>query len=74
VIGSDIFNMLGVLGVAALAQPMHIDAMARTSLWALTAMVLLVVVFMRTGWRVSRVEGLILLLLATGRWILNLSV
>ncbi len=73
VIGSDIFNLLGVLGLAGMLRPMGIDAMARISLLALWGMVFLVLFFMRTGWRVSRLEGLALVIIAAARWGLDLS-
>ncbi|MFH1842351.1 MAG: calcium/sodium antiporter [bacterium] len=68
VIGSDIFNLLGVLGLAGMLHPVEIDSMARTSLAALCGMVFLVLFFMRTGWRVSRLEGLALVVIAISRW------
>ena len=67
-IGSDIFNLLGVLGVAGLLRPVEVDPMARFSLAALMAMVLAALFFMRTGWRISRFEGLVLVLIAAARW------
>jgi cation:H+ antiporter len=67
-IGSDLFNMLGVLGLAALLQPLQIHYTAMPSLFMMTGMVLLVLVFMRTGWRLTRSEGLFLMLLAIVRW------
>jgi cation:H+ antiporter len=73
VIGSDIFNLLGVLGLAGMLRPVDIDAMARVSLAALCGMVFLVLFFMRTGWRVSRLEGLALVAIAASRWGLDLS-
>jgi cation:H+ antiporter len=73
VIGSDIFNLLGVLGVAGLLNPMQVDSMARLSLAALCGMVLLVVLFMRTSWRITRMEGLALVLFATLRWGLDFT-
>jgi cation:H+ antiporter len=42
--------------------------MARVSLAALSGTVLLVLVFMRTGWRASRLEGLALVVVAALRW------
>ena len=72
-IGSDIFNMLGVLGLAALFHPVEIDAMARISLVGLVGMVFMLLFFMRTGWRVSRSEGFILIAAAALRWGLDLS-
>ncbi len=68
VIGSDIFNLLGVLGLAGLMRPVSVDPMARISLAALSAMVFLVLLFMRTGWRLTRLEGLALIAIAALRW------
>jgi cation:H+ antiporter len=68
VIGSDLFNILGVLGVAGILQPMGLEDTARGSLIALSGMALLVLIFLRTGWRVSRTEGLLLVLLGLLRW------
>ena len=73
VVGSDIFNLLGVLGVAGMLRPMSVDPMARISLAALCGMVLLLLVFMRTGWRISRFEGLVLILVAALRWVFDFS-
>ena len=73
VIGSDIFNLLGVLGVAGMLSPMAVDPMARISLAALCGMVLLLLVFMRTGWRISRFEGFVLILVAALRWVFDFS-
>jgi len=73
VIGSDLFNLLGVLGVAGLLHPQAVEPAARGSIIALTAMVVLVVVFARTGWRLSRSEGLVLVLFALARWAFELA-
>lgn len=72
-IGSDIFNILGVLGLAGFIHPVAVDQAARSSLLAMVGMVLLVLLFLRTGWRLSRAEGLILIALASMRWWLDLS-
>ncbi|HRQ24253.1 MAG TPA: sodium:calcium antiporter [Anaerolineales bacterium] len=68
-IGSDIFNLLGVLGLAAILRPMSIDPSAYSSLYILSGMVILVVIMMRTGWKLSRWEGGILVLINIARWI-----
>jgi cation:H+ antiporter len=73
VIGSDIFNLLGVLGLAGTLRPVEIDPAARVSLVALCGMVCLVLLFMRTGWRLSRSEGLALVAIAMLRWALDFS-
>lgn len=73
-VGSDIFNLLGVLGVATLLNPMMtVDEHAKTSIFVLIIMVTLVVVFMRTGWRVSRIEGASLVVINLVRWILDFT-
>jgi cation:H+ antiporter len=73
-IGSDIFNLLGVLGLAAALRPMTIDSGAYGSLWVLVGMVTLVVVFlMRTGWKISRWEGALLIVINLIRWIADFA-
>lgn len=73
VIGSDIFNMLGVLGVAGILHPMTLAPAARASLLALIGMVLVVLVMMRSGWRLSRAEGVALVMIAAIRWALDFA-
>ncbi len=68
-IGSDIFNMYGVLGLAAVMRNLSVDIGVRSNLIILAMMVLIVLVFMRTGWQVSRREGLVLVSLGLARWI-----
>ncbi|PKL16598.1 MAG: conjugal transfer protein TraR [Spirochaetae bacterium HGW-Spirochaetae-5] len=70
-IGSDIFNILGVLGLAGAITPMQINPSAYGSLLMLCGMVILVVMFLRTGWKISRTEGLILLFIGIARWVLD---
>jgi len=72
-IGSDLFNLLGVLGVAGLIQSMELSTGARGSLLALTGMSVLVLLFLRSGWRITRWEGLALVTLGALRWILDFS-
>ncbi len=72
-IGSDIFNLLGVLGVAGILQPLEIQHEARMSLYALCVMVFLVLYFIKTGWKISRIEGGILVLIALLRWVVDFS-
>ena len=72
-IGSDLYNLLGVLGLAGILRPLTIDAAGLDSLYILVGMVFLVVVFMRTGFRVSRAEGYFLVGLNLIRWIFDFS-
>lgn len=67
-VGSDIFNLFGVIGVAGLIHPVGVAQEAQLSLLSFTLMVLLVIFVMRTGWRVGRLNGALLLLVAFGRW------
>lgn len=58
VLGSNIFNILGILGITILVQPMVIPSeIARFDIWILCATALLLVAFARSGWTISRREG-----------------
>lgn len=67
-IGSDLFNVLGVLGLAVLVQPMQVSPIARGSVILMVGMVGLVLFFMRSGFRLTRSEGFALILFALLRW------
>lgn len=68
-IGSDIFNMFGVLGAASMIKNLEIDSSAHIDLFLLIFMVLLAIVFMRTGWKISRREGVVLVIIGISRWV-----
>jgi len=68
-LGSDIFNMYGVLGVTAMIKELPVDPEAQSNLLALVFMVVVVLVFMRTGWRITRWEGIVLVLIGMARWL-----
>jgi len=72
-IGSDLYNLLGVLGLAGMLGPLRIDEAGLNSLYLLVCVVALVIVFMRTGFRVSRMEGLTLIAINIVRWIADFS-
>lgn len=72
-IGSDIFNCVGVLGLAGMIRPLIVVPHARVSVCMLSLMVFLILVFMRTGWKLSRAEGAFLLSIAIIRWIFDLT-
>ena len=62
VIGSNIFNILGILGVSGLvAGPLAGPGMTQTDLWAMIAAAVVMIPILWTGARVSRVEGILLL-------------
>jgi cation:H+ antiporter len=68
-LGSDIFNMYGVLAVTSIIRELPVDIEVRSNLLALIFMVVLVIIFMRTQWRISRWEGIFLVLIGLGRWL-----
>ena len=67
-IGSDFFNFAGVLGLTCLIQPLPVSLEASSGLIMLVGMVGLVLIMLRTGWRVSRLEGALLIGINLLRW------
>jgi len=67
-IGSDIFNMLGVLGIASIIRPLTILQNDFYSLIILVVYLIFLFVFMRIGWRITKFEGLIIVFIAIFRW------
>ena len=67
IVGSNIFNILGILGVTALIAPIPVPAemVVRDSL-VLGAATILMVVNCRTGWKITRAEGALFLALYAG--------
>jgi cation:H+ antiporter len=62
VIGSNIFNILGILGVSALITPLAVaPAILRNDLWWMLGLTLLLFPIMRSRFLVTRVEGGLLL-------------
>lgn len=58
ILGSNIFNLLGILGVTALVQPMAIPPeILGLDIWVMGGSTLLLVLFARTGWRIARAEA-----------------
>jgi cation:H+ antiporter len=58
VVGSNIYNILGILGVTALVQPIPVPAeIVAFDIWVMLAASLLLVMFAMTGWRINRWEG-----------------
>ncbi len=62
VVGSNIFNVAGILGIASLVRPMVIDAdVMRHELLAVLAISIVALPLLRTDWRIKRWEGAVLL-------------
>ena len=62
ILGSNIFNLLGILGVSALLQPLPVhERVLQFDQWVMLATSLILLVFLYTGSRLSRLEGGLLL-------------
>ena len=67
-IGSDLFNLLGVLGLAGIINPSVISQDIFNSVFLLVLMVGLTLLLIRTNWRISRLEGTLLVSINLVRW------
>lgn len=64
VVGSNIYNLCGILGLTATIHPIAVPAeIARFDIWVLLGVTALLIVQLRSGWRLSRVEAALLLVL-----------
>ena len=62
ILGSNIFNLLGIFGAVAIATPIvFAEKIVGFDLWALLAVSVLLIPFMMSGGRINRLEGLLLL-------------
>lgn len=66
VVGSNIFNILGILGIAPLISPMKDAALDPVDLAVMIGVSIVLLIMMRTKWKISRMEGGILLLFYIG--------
>jgi cation:H+ antiporter len=58
IVGSNIYNILGILGVTALVHPIAVPPeVLRLDVWVMIAATFLLAAFTVTGWRISRLEG-----------------
>ncbi len=67
-IGSDLFNLLGVLGLAGIINPSIITKDIFDSVFILVLMVGLTLLLIRTKWKISRAEGALLVSINLIRW------
>lgn len=61
VVGSNLFNILGILGTASLVRPLDGTGMSTLDLATMIVTALLLLPLARTGFRISRLEGFLLL-------------
>lgn len=58
VLGSNIFNILGILGITAIVTPLAVPPeILRLDIWVMLAASVALFVVARTGWRIGRAEG-----------------
>ncbi|SPJ26224.1 Inner membrane protein YrbG [Palleronia abyssalis] len=64
VLGSNIYNIAGILGITALVHPLEVPSeIAAFDIWVMCGATALLAVVATTAWRISRAEGGFLLLL-----------
>ncbi len=67
VVGSNIYNVMGILGGTAIIQPIAVPAeIAAFDIWAMLGVTALLLVQLRSGWKLSRAEGAVLVALYIG--------
>lgn len=67
IVGSNIYNILGILGLTAIIKPIEVPAeIARIDIWVMLGVTALLIVQLRSGWRLSRIEGAVLVALYCG--------
>lgn len=77
VIGSDIFNTFGIIGISSVVTPIVLQSRTQIfgmadslfSVMILIATLILLLIFMRTGWKISRKEGFIIFIIAVIRMV-----
>jgi cation:H+ antiporter len=73
VVGSNIVNLTGILGVAAVARPLVVSGTALGTLAWLAGVTLLMIAALWTGGVLSRLEGALFVISETTRWLLGIS-
>jgi cation:H+ antiporter len=61
IIGSNVFNILAIGGVASVAKPIHAPGISLVDQWVMVAIGVLFAVFAWTGLRIRRLEGVVFL-------------
>lgn len=64
IVGSNIYNVLGILGITSIIQPIEVPAeIAAFDIWVMLGVTALLIVQLRSGWKLSRIEGVLLVAL-----------
>lgn len=72
-IGSDLFNILGILGIASILQTLQIEQRDINSMIYMVFTLAILLLIMRNKWKITRVEGIIIMLIAFLRWYLDFT-
>lgn len=66
IVGSNIFNILGILGLASLVQPMNATGIRQSDLLFMLAVAILLLPLVKARGRVGRLEGVLMLVAYAG--------
>jgi len=67
VVGSNIYNLLGILGATAVITPIEVPAeIAAFDIWVMLGVTALLLMQLRSGWKLSRIECALLVALYVG--------
>ena len=66
IVGSNIFNILAILGIASLIQPIQMDGIKGADLTMMMIIAILTLPMVRSGFLLSRLEGAVLLAVYSG--------
>lgn len=69
IIGSNIFNILLVLGLASVVHPLHVDPRIFIDVLIMILLTFLLLIFSRTQYRIAKSEGIILTLVYIGYFV-----
>jgi len=72
VVGSNVFDVLGIMGLGAMLRPLSFGAVALESVAWLVAVSAAIVAALWTGRQLSRPEGGLLACSGLARWVLGL--
>lgn len=64
IVGSNIYNLCGILGLTAIIHPIEVPAeIASFDIWVMLGVTALLIVQLRSGWKLSRAEGALMVAL-----------
>lgn len=74
IIGSNIFNILAILGITAILEPIRVPPeLLQADVWIMLGATVMLLLFSISGWRISRIEGGVLLVAYGGYLLLVVS-